>query len=375
MSVYIIAEAGVNHNGSSDLAFELIDVAADAGADAVKFQTFKADEMITVDTGKASYQQSNTNPIETQFAMLKKLELPFELHFRLQEHANNRGIDFLSTAFDFKSLDFLLSDLVLKTIKISSGELTNHPLLYAHAIKGINMILSTGMAEIDEIRQSLSVMAFGLMSYNGYNARPSINEFKRCFDSEEGQRLLKDHVTLLHCTSDYPTKLGNVNMRAMNALKEEFLLPVGYSDHTLSTDVAAVAVASGATILEKHFTIDTALDGPDHAMSLNPNELQEYVQCARQAELILGDRIKTLTSGELKNRTIGRKSVTAIKNINKGDVFSSSNIGFKRTKKNGISPAYYWNILGEVAACNIEIDEVLMAEQVVELELTNEKIT
>jgi len=362
MSVYIIAEAGVNHNGDRDMAFQLVDIAADSGADAVKFQTFKADKMITKVAAKAAYQKENTEESESQYEMLKKLELSYELHIELKDYARDKGVEFLSTAFDDESLEFLVSHVALKTLKISSGELTNHPFLLKHAQTGCDIILSTGMATIDEVEAALSVLAYGFISSK--KDTPSLESFKKAYKSNEGRSLLKEKVTILHCTSEYPTPLKSANLKVMRTLDECFDLKVGYSDHTLGTDVASLAVAVGAEVLEKHFTIDKSLKGPDHAMALSPVELTEYVQRAREAETVLGDGDKSLSSGELKNRSIGRKVIVASKAIKKGEVFSESNLSLKRNDETGLKPEVFWDLIGKKAKVEIPADSALSKELV-----------
>ncbi|ASJ74925.1 N-acetylneuraminate synthase [Granulosicoccus antarcticus] len=374
MSTYIIAEAGVNHNGSEQLAHDLVDAAADAGADAVKFQTFKASELATASVSKAKYQRQNQTNEESQYQMLERLELRHDLHFDLKAHAEQRGIDFMSTAFDTGSLQFLVSDLSLETIKISSGELTNHPFLLAHARTGKKLILSTGMATLDEIKDALAVLSFGFLqsaksteaptatTQNGYAEAPcppTPSAFLNAYDSEHGKQLLKERLTLLHCTSEYPTSMNNVNLRVMQSLQEQFGVCVGYSDHTLGVVVAGLAVAAGARVLEKHFTLDQSMPGPDHAMSMTPESLARYVATAREAELVMGSAEKMPTIGELQNRTIGRKVIVAASAIVKGEVFSDTNIGLKRSSGTGLEPSRYWELLGKQAAATIERDEAI----------------
>jgi len=355
MSVYIIAEAGVNHNGSIEAAHKLIDAAADAFADAVKFQTFKADNMITKSAEKADYQRENTSKSENQYEMLKRLELDFEHHFELKQHAEERGIDFLSTAFDIESLNFLVSKLGLKTIKISSGELSNHPLLFAHAKTGVDLILSTGMATIDEIELALGVIAFGLTNKDNASI-PSKSKFKEAYASNKGKEALSSKVSILHCTSEYPAELDKVNLNAMKTLNNSFGLKTGYSDHTLGVELASMAVAAGAVVLEKHFTLDKTMPGPDHAMSLSPLELSDYVYNARRTQLVMGKFDKSPSEGELVNRKIGRKVIVASTNIKKGEIFSELNIDLKRSKEKGLEPSMYWDVLGKIANQSIEVD-------------------
>lgn len=359
MGAYIIAEAGVNHNGSLQLAHELIDVAADADCDAVKFQTFKAAQMVTVNAGKADYQKRSDGFVENQYDMLQKLELPYESHFELLSHAQSRGIDFLSTAFDLPSLAFLVRDLGLETIKISSGELTNHPFLYSHACFGVQLILSTGMSTLDEIQSALAVIALGYQFSEGFQCKPTVRAFRTAFESSRGQELLKEKVRLLHCTSEYPTRLMDVNLRAMQTLGNRFGVPVGYSDHTLGTKIAPMAISAGAVVLEKHMTTDKSLAGPDHAMSLSPTELCDYVQAAREAETVMGNGEKEPTPGELVNRKIGRKCLVAVSDIQPGERFTEHNVGLKRCDTRGLEPRWYWDLIGMESASCITSDSAI----------------
>ena len=254
-SVYIIAEAGVNHNGDRKIAFQLVDEAAKAGVDAVKFQTFKAASLVTKEAIKADYQKQATQSVETQYTMLKRLELSRDLHHALVKRCQQHGIEFLSTAFDQKSLDFLVNDLGVKTLKIPSGEITNGPLLLSHAVIGCDMILSTGMATLGEIEEALGVLAFGLLYQGSSRVRPSKEAFQKAYLSVEGQALLKQKVTLLHCTTEYPAPMEEINLNAMAAMQNSYGLLVGYSDHSEGIFVPIAAVALGAKIIEKHLEV------------------------------------------------------------------------------------------------------------------------
>lgn len=357
MSVFIIAEAGVNHNGSQETARRLIDVALDAGADAVKFQMFKAGRVVSRNAPKADYQERTTEATESQFAMLEKLELTETAHRDLHAYACSRGIEFLSTPFDEMSLTFLAHDLGLPTIKVPSGEITNAPFLLRIAQTGCRIILSTGMSTMEEVREALSVLAFGASMPVG--AAPGRQAFERAYDSEEGRRRLHERVTILHCTTEYPAPLEGVNLKAMNAMAEEFNLPVGYSDHTLGIHVPIAAVARGAVVIEKHFTLDRTMPGPDHHASLEPGELRDMVQAIREVELVLGDGIKRPAPVEYKNRDVARRSLTAVRHIAKGERFSSDNIECKRPGI-GLSPMCYWEWLGKLAERDYEADETIM---------------
>ena len=309
----IIAEAGVNHNGDPNLAFELVNVAKQAGADVVKFQTFKANNLVTEGAKKAEYQISGNNSKETQLDMLKKLELSFELHRDLFEYCENIGIKFMSTAFDSESLSFLVNDLGLSLLKIPSGELTNAPFVLEHSQTGHPLIVSTGMATLEEIEFALGVISFGYISEN--DTKPSIELFKEAYESKIGQEALRDKVTLLHCTSEYPTAIELVNLNAMDTLEEKFGLSVGYSDHTEGITTSIAAAAKGAKVIEKHFTLDNKMDGPDHKSSLEPNELNSMILGIRSVESALGSSKKIPTPNEIKNKAVVRKSIVASKKI------------------------------------------------------------
>ncbi len=331
---FIIAEAGVNHNGSLELAKKLVDIAVEAGADAIKFQTFKANKISVRNAPKADYQKETTNKNESQFDMLKKLELDEVSHKILIDYSIKKGIEFLSTPFDLESAEFLTGQLNLPKIKISSGDITNAPLLLKIAKTGIPVILSTGMSTLSEIEEALSVLAYG---YTNFTEKPSLDIFTKAFASIEGQQFLQEKVTLLHCTSEYPAPFDEVNLKAMDTIKNAFQLPVGLSDHTPGIAVPIAAVARGARIIEKHFTLDKNLPGPDHKASLEPNELKEMVRSIRQVEAALGSPIKSPTLSELKNKTVVRKSLVIASKVKQGENFTEENLTVKRPG-NGISP-------------------------------------
>ncbi|MFD1802488.1 N-acetylneuraminate synthase [Mixta tenebrionis] len=342
----IIAEAGVNHNGDEKLAFELINAAHKAGADIVKFQTFKAKNIVTEQARQAVYQSINTNKSESQLAMLSRLELSYATHHALVRHCDALGIEFLSTAFDSESLAFLVNDLGLKRLKIPSGELTNAPLILEHARTGCDIILSTGMSTLAEIEKALSIIAFGYTAEPGL--QPSQEAFSQAYASDIGQQVLKDRVTILHCTTEYPAPLAEVNLRVMKTLETAFGLPVGYSDHSSGIAIPIAAVAREAVVIEKHFTLDRNMDGPDHKASLEPEELAEMVRSIRQVELALGSYLKAPTPSELQNKQVARKSLVALKQIKKGEIFTSENLTAKRPG-NGLSPCFYWDMIGKKA--------------------------
>lgn len=353
--VYIIAEAGVNHNGSLDLARRLIDVAAEAGADAVKFQTFKAEKLVSKLAPKAGYQRQTTGAEESQYEMIKKLELDAEAHRQLIDHCDKAGIQFLSTPFDAESVDLLAQTLGLPYLKIPSGEITNGPLLLKIAQTGKPTILSTGMSTLGEIEQALGVLAFG---YLNLSEPPSLGAFRDAYRLMAGQQALASRVRLLHCTTEYPAPIDEVNLRAIDTLKVAFGLPVGFSDHTQGVAISIAAVAKGAQIIEKHFTLDRKLPGPDHRASLEPEELQEMIRSIRQVEKALGSPLKAPGLSESKNMVVARKSLVAKKPVMAGETFSTDNVTVKRPGV-GISPLHFWQVLGRKAIRDFESDEVI----------------
>ena len=326
----IIAEAGVNHNGDINLAKKLIDVASEAGVDYVKFQTFKAENLVQRNAKKASYQIDNTDNAGSQFTMLKKLELSNENHNILIEYCKLKNVKFLSTAFDFESMDFLKNKLDF--YKIPSGEITNLPYLEKVAKLGLPVVMSTGMANMQEVRE-----AFEVLLKNG---------------------LMKEEITILHCNTEYPTPMEDVNLTAMLSIEKELGVKIGYSDHTLGIEVPIAAVAMGATVIEKHFTLDRNMEGPDHKASLEPGELTAMVTAIRNIELALGDGIKKPSKSEQKNILIARKSIVAIDDIKKGDIFTEENISVKRPG-NGISAMKWHDVLGAISEKNYIEDELI----------------
>lgn len=329
MSVYIIAEAGVNHNGSLQIAKELVDSAKNAGVDCIKFQTFIAKNIASKYAGKAEYQKAQTNSVENQQEMLKKLELSFDEFVELKEYCEAKDIEFLSTGFDFESIEFL-SNLGMKKWKIPSGEITNLPYLIKIAKYNKPVILSTGMSTIEEIREAIKVL--------------------KKYGSGE--------ITVLHCTTEYPAPFEEVNLSAMNSIREEFNVSIGYSDHTIGIEIPIASVALGAIVIEKHFTLSREMDGPDHKASLEPRELKEMVKAIRNVEIALGDGKKQPTKSELKNKEIARKSIVAKCRISKGEIFTEDNITVKRPG-NGISPMRWFDILGSSAKREFDEDELI----------------
>ncbi len=354
--VLIIAEAGVNHNGDIGLAKELIAAAAEAGADIVKFQTFKAEKLVTKTAEKAQYQKDNCGADETQFEMLKKLELNEDKHFELIECCKNNNIQFLSTAFDNSSLDFLARVAKLDLLKIPSGEITNGPFIHDHAKTGAHIILSTGMATLGEIEKALAVLSHGYCK-----PKEHINSLDDCFSllaTEDGQKSLRNKVTLLHCTTSYPAPVESVNLRAMGVMQDAFGLPVGYSDHTSGLVASIAAVARGASVIEKHFTLDKNMEGPDHKASLEPNELKKMVEDIRLTSQMLGNGVKLPHPVEISAKLVARKSIVARQKIKAGDILTSDNLTIIRPGA-GRSPMEWWAILGTLAIKNYEEGDLI----------------
>lgn len=352
--VYIIAEAGVNHNGQRELAFGLIDAAADAGADAVKFQTFDAQKLASNTAPKAAYQKECGDPGESQLDMLQKLELPKSWYPELQAYANKRGIEFISTAFDFDSLVFL-KELDIPFFKIPSGEITNGPLLWQFARTGKPLILSTGMATLSEVEQALAIIAHGL---NASEEPNNMEEVWRCWSDRSFRQMLCGHVSLLHCTSRYPTPFDEVNLRCMDTMLSSFGLDVGYSDHTDGLLIAVAAVARGAKIIEKHFTLDKTLPGPDHKASLDPNELKQMVRDIRNLELALGDGNKCPQPNEWDTRQAARQQIVATSKIVAGTTLCRDDLTTTRAGA-GLLPTELWGLVGHVVKKSYSIGEII----------------
>ena len=355
--VFIIAEAGVNHNGSLILAKKLVRAAADSGADAVKFQTFKAESLVTEQTPQAKYQQVNMGRKTSQYAMLKKLELSHVAHIELAKYAQQIGIMFMSTAFDDTSLAFLTSKFKLPYLKVPSGEITNAPFLLLTSKQNLPIILSTGMSTLAEIREALGVLAFGFMHKK--NAKPGIKAFRSAYASREGQDLLKKNVTILHCVSEYPTPVDQVNLNVIPALQKEFGVSVGFSDHTLGVFAPVAAVALGAKIIEKHLTLSRKLPGVDHRASLEPQEFKQMVAGVRKTEKMLGIALKRPQPCEIKNIPIVRKRLVAGSSIAKNEFFSADNVVAKRSLR-GALPVQFWNITGLKSKRAYKKDEAIL---------------
>jgi len=331
VSVFIIAEAGVNHNGSIKLAKELIAVAAKSGADAIKFQTFKTENLVSKNAEKAEYQKRTTDALESQFDMIKKLELDKDAHIELMEYSQEKNIMFLSTPFDLDSID-LLNNLGLQIFKIPSGEITNLPYLRHIGSLDKKLVLSTGMSTLKEIENALNILI------------------------EAGSN--KESITILHANTMYPTPMEDVNLNAMITIQREFDIAVGYSDHTLGIEVDIAAVAMGASIIEKHFTLDQSMAGPDHAASLEPKELKSMVLAIRNIEIALGSDEKKPSRSEGLNISVVRKSIVANKEIKQGDLLTEKNISVKRPG-NGINPMRWDEVIGSTARKNYNTDELI----------------
>ena len=327
--VFIIAEAGVNHNGDITLAKRLVDAAVSAGADAVKFQTFKAEKLVCKNAEKADYQKETTNQAESQLEMLKKLELTEEMHNQLIDYCKEKGILFLSTPFDIDSVDYLI-ELGIEIIKVPSGEITNYPYLRKIAQTGKKVILSTGMSSFEEVREAVEVL------------------------KEYGNK----DVAVLHCNTEYPTPFEDVNLRAMLTMRDELGVEVGYSDHTTGIEIPIAAVAMGAQIIEKHFTLDKTMDGPDHKASLESHELKAMISAIRNVESALGNGVKIPSKSERGNIEIVRKSIVAKHEIKKGEVFSEENLTTKRPGT-GLSPMKWGEIIGKTASRDYDKDDLI----------------
>ncbi|QTH63804.1 N-acetylneuraminate synthase [Psychrosphaera ytuae] len=352
----IIAEAGVNHNGDKQMAFDLIDAAAEAGADVVKFQTFKAHKLVTQHAQQAEYQVANSGKKESQLAMLQALELEQSLHFELQAAAEANNIEFLSTAFDDDSLDFLVKEVGVKRLKVPSGELTNAPFVLKHAQAGLPLIISTGMATMSDIEQALAVIAFG--GLNPKSTPDSIDSCWQAYHSEEGQSFIQQNVTVLHCTTEYPAPPSEINLRVMETFRRSFNTQVGYSDHSAGIAIPIAAAALGAEVIEKHFTLDKTLPGPDHKASLEPSELKQMVDGIRVAEQALGVSVKSVQPSEFKNSFVARKSLVATKPIKVGETFTKENLGVMRPGS-GLSPALYWQMLDTVSNIDYQVGDLI----------------
>lgn len=350
----IIAEAGVNHNGSLDVAHRLVDAAADAGADAVKFQTFRAEQLASRMAPKAAYQARETGNGQSQLDMLRALELSEPAHRELMQHCTERGIEFMSSPFDTGSLEFLVS-LGVRRIKLGSGELTNAPMLLEVAQTGLPLILSTGMSTLAEVEAALGVLAFG---YAQSGTPPSRTAFRAAWADVSARAEVLRKLSLLHCTTEYPAPREQVNLSAMQTLRAAFGVTCGYSDHTEGFAVSLAAVALGASIIAKHFTLDRSLPGPDHKASLEPASLKALVDCVREVEDALGDGAKVPMPAEIPNMAVARKSLVAARPIARGEVITKEALTVKRPGS-GLSPFDYWEVLGSKAWKSFAPDELI----------------
>lgn len=351
---FVIAEAGVNHNGSIDRAHQLVDAAAEAGADAVKFQTFKADRLASATAPKAAYQARETGESESQLQMLRALELSADAHRSLMAHCASRGIEFLSSPFDEDSLALLVT-LGVKRLKLGSGELTNAPLLLAAARSGLPLLVSTGMATLAEVEEALGALSFGHASPS---AAPSRAAFAAAWATPSSRDWVQSNVTLLHCTTEYPSPADESNLRAMQTMRQRFGVACGYSDHTVGNAVCLAAVALGAVAIEKHVTLDRNLPGPDHKASIEPDELKRLVHGIRTVESALGDGVKAATPAEAPNMAVARKSIVAAKPIAKGERITADHVTVKRPGT-GRSPFELWDVIGSVASHSYDIDDLI----------------
>lgn len=353
----VIAEAGVNHNGQEELAAELVVAASQAGADYVKFQIFSAENLAAVSAKTADYQAKALGFTNiSQLEMLKALELSPKAFVKISEFCQTSKIKFLASAFDRNSLRFLLDELGADVVKIASGEIDNAPFLLEHATAGVRIIMSTGMSSALEVKNALGVLAFGMVA--GADEKPSAEAFIEAYASKEGRSALEKTVTLLHCTSEYPAPMSDVNMHAMVAMGQAFELPVGYSDHTDGLTASIAAAALGAQVIEKHLTLDKRMEGPDHKASLAPDEFRHLVNAIRETKLALGDSAKEARESEIKNRALVRKGLYASKSISVGEKFSNNNLIIMRPAT-GMSPFNYWSLLGQKASKFYEAGDVI----------------
>lgn len=359
---FIIAEAGVNHNGSLENALRLVDVAVRSGADAVKFQTFNSQALATSTASKAEYQTKAVPGDASMLKMLQELELEKNEFKQIQEYCCKAGIEFLSTPFDIESLDFLVDELGLKKIKIGSGDLTNALLLLKAAQKGCSIILSTGMGDLGDIQDALAVLAFGYLNKRNPT---SYQEVKEHFSLVRPWDILKKNVSILHCVSNYPALSEEINLAAIPLLKKTFGLRTGYSDHTLGIEMSIAAVALGSEIIEKHITFDKNMSGPDHKASLEEAELISMVQSIRNVEKGLGDGHKMPMASEIAMAKKARRSIVANRAIAKDQIICAEDLAIKRPSE-GLSPMYYWNIVGRKAVRNYEPEQSILEHSEIE---------
>lgn len=355
----IIAEAGVNHNGNPDIALELIDASAKAGANIVKFQTFRTDKLVTAQASQANYQRRNLGVTEsqTQGDMLRKLELEYQVFFELKAECARKGVRFLSTPFDVGSALFLIDELGEDLLKVGSGDLDNLPLLIAVARRGSKIILSSGMTTLGDIETSLGALAFGYLASE--REIPSSEAFQRAYAAPEAREILKDKVTILHCTTEYPAPPESLNLNAIPTLARAFGLNVGFSDHSEGSEAALAARVLGANVLEKHITLDRSMPGPDHKASMEPAEFSVMVRQIRNLDIALGDGVKRMVAAESANKAIARKSPVAAVAIKAGDVFTEDNVTLKRTRGGKAATSYY-DLLGQTSSRDFDLDEAIL---------------
>ena len=352
----IIAEAGVNHNGDRHQAIDLVDAAARAGADVVKFQSFRANKLATAGAAKATYQQITTGTSESQLEMLRGLELSEEDEEKIAQACATAGITYMSTPFDTESATHLVRRIGVSTLKVGSGDLTNAPLLLHMARFRLPMILSTGMATLGEVEQALGIIAFGY--HSGPSAQPTLSEISKLVCDRGAWTELRAKVTLLHCTTEYPADPQSINLRAISTLRSAFGLPVGFSDHSRGIHIAAAAVALGASVVEKHITLNCNLPGPDHRASIEPAAFAAMVSSIRDIESALGDGLKIPAREEIGNRFVARRSLVATRPIQAGERFTEENLGAKRPG-GGVPPIEYWSYLGRMAQRSYAANEAL----------------
>ena len=345
--IYVIAEIGVNHNGSVELAKELILKAKDCGANAVKFQTFKADSLLSDQTEMAAYQKENTGSSQSQLELVKSLELTYEQTEEIQKFCQENQITFISTPFDSDSLNFLVNDIDVPYLKVSSADISNLPFLYEIACSKKHVILSTGTASLGDIEQALSVFAFVIDK--GTSVRPSQQLFREAYSKISVRKQLKEQVSILHCVTQYPALFEESNLNAISTLKNVFDLATGFSDHTLDEYAAVIGVSLGARIFEKHITLDKTMAGPDHAASMEPDEFKHYVEILHKTHLALGDGIKFMLEQESDNYYLVRRSIVAKTDIKEGELLTPENVTTKRAGRVCLEPNKYWDVVGTKA--------------------------
>ena len=353
---WIIAEAGVNHNGSRDRALALVEAAARAGADVVKFQSFRADRLVTGTAATARYQKAAIGSDQSQYDMLRALELSEADEAVIANACKRAGITFMSTPFDAESATHLVKTIGVATLKVGSGDLTNAPFLLHLARFDLPIVLSTGMSTLNDIEAALAVLAFGFI--NPGTGTPSAYDLSGALNDPRAWPALREKIVLLHCTTEYPASPASVNLRAMATMREAFGLPVGFSDHTQGIHIPVAAVALGASVVEKHFTLDRNLPGPDHRASLEPSELAAMITAIRDIEQAMGDGRKVPAKEEMANAPIARRSLVTLKPVRRGEVFTADNLGVKRPGS-GVPPTRYWDFLGKPSDRDYAADEMI----------------